>query len=93
MTTTALITGATSGIGRRSWTGPGGRPAHHLIDPSTGLPAYTGVVQATAIAPTAAEAEYRAKAALMSGPAAAAGWLGHGGAVVFDDGSHEVIEP
>ena len=83
---------ATSGIGRRSWIAAGGRPAHHLIDPSTGLPAYTGVVQATAIAPTAAEAEYRAKAALLSGPAAAPGWLGHGGAVVFDDGSHHVVE-
>jgi len=84
---------ATSGIGRRSWVGPDGRPAHHLIDPSTGRPAWTGVVQATAIAPTAAEAEYRAKAALLSGPASALEWLGRGGVVVFDDGSHEVIEP
>jgi len=30
------------------------RPAHHLLDPRTGRPAYTGVVQATALAPTAA---------------------------------------
>jgi FAD:protein FMN transferase len=84
---------ATSGIGRRSWVGPDGGPAHHLLDPSTGRPAWTGVVQATAIAPTAAEAEYRAKAALLSGPAMALEWLGRGGVVVFDDGSHEVIEP
>jgi thiamine biosynthesis lipoprotein len=84
---------ATSGIGRRSWAGPDGTPAHHLIDPSTGRPAWTGVVQATAIAPTATEAEYRAKAALLSGPASALEWLGRGGVIVFDDGSHEVIEP
>jgi hypothetical protein len=75
---------ATSGIGRRSWLGRDGRPAHHLLDPATGRPAFTGIVQATAIAPTALEAELRAKAAVR--PPAAAGWLEHGGAVVYDDG-------
>ena len=59
---------ATSGIGRRSWLGADGRPAHHLLDPATGRPAFTGVVQATALAPTAVEAEWRAKAAVLSGP-------------------------
>ena len=54
---------ATSGIGRRSWLDARGRPAHHLLDPATGRPAFTGVVQATALAPTAVEAEWRAKAA------------------------------
>ena len=83
---------ATSGIDRRSWIGTDGRPAHHLLDPATGRPAWTGVVQATAIAPTAAEAEYRAKAALLSGPASAPEWLGRGGVIVHDDGSHVVIE-
>jgi thiamine biosynthesis lipoprotein len=78
---------ATSGIGRRSWLDGHGRPAHHLLDPSTGTPAFTGVVQATAIAPTAVEAEIRAKAALLSGPDAAPGWLPHGGVVVYDDGT------
>jgi thiamine biosynthesis lipoprotein len=83
---------ATSGIGRRSWIGADGRPAHHLLDPSTGRPAYTGVVQATALAPTAAEAEWRAKAALLGGPGTAAMWVArHGGVVVMDDGSHEVV--
>jgi thiamine biosynthesis lipoprotein len=82
---------ATSGIGRRTWFGPDGRPRHHLLDPSTGRPAYTGVVQATALAPTAAEAEVLAKAALLS---ADGGWLAeHGGVLVLDDGSHEVVEP
>ncbi len=79
---------ATSGIGRRSWLGPDGRPAHHLLDPATGRPAFTGVVQATALAPTAVEAEWRAKAAVLSGPERAADWLAHGGVVVLDDGSH-----
>jgi thiamine biosynthesis lipoprotein len=84
---------ATSGIGRRSWLGSDGLPAHHLLDPSTGRPAFTGVVQATALAPTAAEAEALAKAALLSGPDRAADWLCRGGLIVFDDGSYEVLEP
>src|SRR4051794_14839224 len=77
-----LMTGggiATSGIGRRSWIGPDGGPAHHLLDPSTGRAAFTGVVQATALARTALDAEVRAKAALLSGPAGAVRWLAHGG--------------
>jgi len=78
---------ATSGIGRRSWLDHAGRPAHHLLDPASGRPAYTGIVQATALAPTAVEAEVRAKAALLGGPAAARAALPHGGLVVYDDGS------
>jgi thiamine biosynthesis lipoprotein len=84
---------ATSGIGRRSWLDEGGRPAHHLLDPSTGRPAFTGVVQATAVAPSALGAEVYAKAALLSGPRRAARWLPHGGVIVLEDGSHVVIEP
>jgi thiamine biosynthesis lipoprotein len=84
---------ATSGIGRRSWIGADGAPAHHLLDPATGRPAFTGVVQATALAPTALEAEVAVKAAVLSGPEAVFGWLRHGGVVVLDDGSHCVIEP
>ena len=68
---------ATSGVTRRGW---------HLIDPSTGRPARTGIVQATALAPTALEAEVRAKAALLAGPAAAPEHLPHGGLLVLDDG-------
>jgi thiamine biosynthesis lipoprotein len=68
---------ATSGVTRRGW---------HLIDPSTGRPARTGIVQATALAPTALEAEVRAKAALLAGPAAAPAHLPHGGLLVLDDG-------
>jgi thiamine biosynthesis lipoprotein len=82
---------ATSGIGRRSWLDGNARPAHHLLDPSTGRPAYTGVVQATALAPTALEAELRAKCAVLSGPGAAPDCLAHGGLIVFDDGTNQLI--
>jgi thiamine biosynthesis lipoprotein len=51
-----LVVGAaaTSGIGKRSWTDPRGQPAHHLLDPSTGAPAFTGIVQVTALAASGA---------------------------------------
>lgn len=84
---------ATSGIGRRSWLAVDGGPAHHLLDPSTGRPAFTGVVQVTALAPTATEAEVLAKAAILSGPDGAQRWLGHGGVVVLEDGSRRVLDP
>lgn len=84
---------ATSGIGRRSWLERDGCPAHHLLDPSSGRPAFTGIVQVTALAPSALEAEIKAKAALLSGPDAAPRWLAHGGVIVFDDGSHRVLAP
>ncbi len=83
---------ATSGIGRRSWRDRDGRPAHHLLDPSSGRPAFTGIVQATALAASALSAEIRAKAALLSGPRGADRWLCDGGVIVLDDGSHRVIE-
>ncbi len=82
---------ATTNITKRSWM-ERLKPVHHLLDPATGLPAYTGIVQATALAPTALEAEALAKAALLSGPQDAAGWLRHGGLIVLDDGSHVVVE-
>jgi FAD:protein FMN transferase len=83
---------ATSGIGKRSWLDANGAPAHHLLDPGSGRPAFTGIVQATALAPTALEAETFAKAALLSGPEGARGWLRHGGVIVFEDGSHELVD-
>jgi FAD:protein FMN transferase len=87
-----LTTGAaaTSGIGKRSWLDARGQPAHHLLDPASGRPAFTGIVQVTAIAPTAVEAEVLTKAALLHGPAAGAGMLPHGGVVVHDDGRVEI---
>jgi thiamine biosynthesis lipoprotein len=77
---------ATSGISRRCWVAVDGKAAHHILDPSTGEPAFTGVVQVTALAPSALLAEVYAKAALLSGPKRAAEWLPHGGVLVRDDG-------
>jgi FAD:protein FMN transferase len=84
---------ATSGIGRRAWIGPGGGPAHHLLDPGSGRPAFTGVVQVTALAPTATEAEALSKAALLQGPRSADRILVHGGVIVLDDGNFIALEP
>jgi thiamine biosynthesis lipoprotein len=83
-----LVTGAvaTSGLATRIWRTPGGY-AHHLIDPSTGLPAWTGVIQATALAGTGLEAETLAKTALLSGPDVGLEVLQPaGGLLVLDDG-------
>lgn len=82
---------ATSGIGRRCWIGSDGLPAHHILDPASGTPAFTGVVQATAVAPTALLAEIYAKAALLSGTERAAEWLPYGGVLVLDDGSAQIL--
>jgi FAD:protein FMN transferase len=84
---------ATSGIGRRSWIDADGAVAHHLLDPGTGRPAFTGVVQVTALAPTATEAEMLSKAALLRGPAGAGEVLVHGGVIVLDDGNCVVLDP
>ena len=54
---------ATSSTTRRAW-GPG---LHHLIDPSTGLPADGVVLQATVWAPRCADAEVASKDALLVG--------------------------
>ena len=79
---------ATSGIDRRLWRAPDGSPRHHLLDPSTQQPAWTGLIAATALAPTALEADTLAKAALLSGPQNAQRWLTrHGGLVIQDDGT------
>jgi thiamine biosynthesis lipoprotein len=91
--TFALSAGAvaTSGIGNRSWLDAEGRPAHHLLDPATSRPAFTGIVQVSAIAATAVEAETLAKMTLLRGPGQSSATLRHGGLVVYDDQSFEVI--
>jgi len=71
---------ATSSIVRRSW----GPNLHHLIDPRTGRPAATDVVQASISADTCVEAEVNAKVALLRGVPA----LGDLAAtLVLEDGS------
>ena len=82
---------ATSGIGRRAWLRSDGSPAHHLLDPRSGQPAFTGIVQVTALAPIAQLAEVLAKTALLRGPEKAARELPYGGVLVFDDRSVEVV--
>jgi FAD:protein FMN transferase len=84
---------ATSGIDARLWERSVGDFAHHLIDPFTATPAWTGLVAATALAATALEAEALAKAALLSGPVAGGALLRahHGGVLVHDDGAVEAV--
>jgi FAD:protein FMN transferase len=84
---------ATSGVTRRAWTAADGRRAHQIIDPRRGLPAFTGVVQATAIAPTGVLAETLAKSALLVGPERAASQLPFGGVVVEESGAVAIVEP
>ena len=57
---------ATSGTTIRRWTSPSGESAHHLIDPTTALPAATKLLTATVIAGDTATAEAFATAAMMS---------------------------
>jgi len=80
---------ATSGMKTRIWADGHGY-SHHLINPATGQPAWTGVVQATALAPTTAQAEVLAKTALLSGPESARHALEPwGGILVLDSGEVE----
>jgi thiamine biosynthesis lipoprotein len=83
-----VMTGAvaTSGLRTRIWATDTGF-AHHLIDPARGAPAWTGVIQATALAPTALQAETLAKVALLRGPLAGRAALQrYGGALILDSG-------
>jgi len=85
---------ATSGLNVRVWRDPRGRFAHHLLDPASGLPAWTGLIGATALAPSALEAETLSKMALLLGPLGARRVLAeHGGLIVHDDGDVEEIGP
>lgn len=85
---------ATSGLNVRIWRNPDGSFAHHLLDPCTGRPAWTGLVGATAIGATALEAETLSKMALLLGPKRAREVLvERGGLIVHDDGYVEPIGP
>ena len=83
---------ATSGLNVRIWRRADGGYAHHLLDPSTGSPVWSGLVGATALGDTALEAETLSKMALLLGPEGARGVLAeHGGVIVHDDGEVEAI--
>jgi thiamine biosynthesis lipoprotein len=85
---------ATSGLGTRIWRNADGRYAHHLLDPSTGEPAWTGLIGVTALGDTALEAETLAKAALLSGPDGGRAVLAErGGLLVHDSGRIETVGP
>ncbi|MBJ7469858.1 MAG: FAD:protein FMN transferase, partial [Solirubrobacteraceae bacterium] len=83
---------ATSAIHARQWADEHGTVSHHLLDPATGEPAWTGLAQVTAIATTVLEAETLAKTALLRGPEGARGLLrGRGGILVNDAGRVEEV--
>jgi thiamine biosynthesis lipoprotein len=83
---------ATSSIVARAWCRDDGRRAHHLLDPSTGEPVWTGLLSATALAPTTLHAETLAKVALLRGPAGARQVLAErGGLIVHEDGEIECV--
>jgi thiamine biosynthesis lipoprotein len=72
---------ATSGTSVHRWQLVDGRTTHHLIDPRTGSPAETDVVQATVVGPTAREAEMLAKSAVILGSESALGFLSRSAAL------------
>ena len=83
---------ATSGINVRIWREPDGSYAHHLLDPATGKPAWTGLVGVTALGKTALEAETLSKAALLAGPEGGRELLARrGGLLVHDHGRVELV--
>ncbi len=65
------IGAATSGTEGRRW----GPKLHHLIDPRTGRPAETDLMEVSVLAPTGADAEVLAKTALLLGREAGARFL------------------
>lgn len=57
---------ATSGVTQRMWR-QDGQVRHHLLSPADGQPVNSGLAGASALGPSALEAEVRAKWALLSG--------------------------
>jgi thiamine biosynthesis lipoprotein len=85
---------ATSGLNVRIWQDTEGGFGHHLLDPSTGRPAWTGLIGVTALAGSALEAETLSKLALLQGAAGARQVLiEHGGVIVHDSGEVETVGP
>jgi thiamine biosynthesis lipoprotein len=71
---------ATSGVSVHRWVSARG-VGHHLIDPRTGSPADTDVVQATVLASSAREAELLAKTAVILGSVGGLDFLDRSGAL------------
>lgn len=86
---------ATSGTSVHRWVRDG-HATHHLIDPRTGRPAHTDVVQASVLARSAREAEALAKMAVILGSAAALAALdrpGVDGALLLTDRDELLLTP
>ncbi len=86
---------ATSGTSVHRW-GHGERATHHLIDPRTGFPATTDVMQATVLAGTARQAEALAKAVVILGSEAGLDLLdrvGVDGALLLTDEPSVLVHP
>jgi thiamine biosynthesis lipoprotein len=80
---------ATSSVLRRRWE-RGGEQLHHLIDPRTGRPSDSPLVQVSVVAGTGWEAEVLAKAVLINGdghPFDILGGIGAEGLAVAGDGT------
>ena len=83
---------ATSGLNVRIWRRTDGSYAHHLLDPFTGSPLWSGLIGATALGASALEAETLSKMALLSGPRGARAILAaRGGVIIHDSGEVEAI--
>ena len=83
---------ATSGLNVRLWRREDGGYAHHLLDPSSRSPVWSGLIGATALGGSALEAETLTKMALLLGPEGARRVLAkRGGVVVHDNGEVEAI--
>jgi FAD:protein FMN transferase len=84
---------ATSAANRRCWR-RASRVMHHLIDPRTGAPAETDLLQATVVAPTAELADVMAKVAFVLGSDDAGRALdrrGLSGVLVLQDGTIRTV--
>jgi thiamine biosynthesis lipoprotein len=79
---------------KRKWT-RGGAPQHHVIDPATGAPSWSGLASVTVLSSEAWWAEILAKAAFVAGPKTGRALLAsHGvtGLLVHDDGRVDELE-
>jgi FAD:protein FMN transferase len=81
---------ATSGRDYRRWQKDGAWQ-HHIIDPRTGRPAATDLMQVTVVASSAQAAEMAAKTALILGSQAGLAWLDqhpeYAGLLIGEDGA------
>lgn len=85
---------ASSGLNVRIWRREDGSFAHHLLDPASGRSVWSGLIGATALAPSALEAETLTKMALLGGPMLARRALAdHGGLIVHNNGEVELVGP